>query len=207
MTRLLHIEASPRGEASASSRLAEAFVRQRRRASADLELDRLPLWTEDLPPFDGAALAAKYARLAGRDLDPAQAQAWSVIEALVRRLDAADEVLLSTPMWNLSAPYRLKHYIDLITQPGLTFRFQPDVGYTPLLRDRPVAVVVSSSGDFATGQSYGRPDLLTPYLRVALAFIGLRSVRFIAVAPTAGPPEAADAAVARVVSQLAEAVA
>jgi FMN-dependent NADH-azoreductase len=187
--------------------VAEALVRRRRVAAPHLEVDHLPLWTEELPPFDGPALAAKYARLAGRGLDPLQAEAWSAIEGLVRRLDAADEVLLSTPMWNLSVPYRLKHYIDLITQPGLTFRFEPEAGYTPLLRDRPVTIVVASSGDFATGQSYGRPDLLTPYLRAALAFVGLRSVLFISVAPTAGPPEAVDAAVARSLAQLAEPVA
>ena len=146
-----------------------------------------------MPPFDGAALSAKYARLAGRAHDDEEAAAWAVIRALIERLDRAEHVLISTPMWNLSIPYPLKHWIDLITQPGLSFSFDPATGYAPLLRRRPTLAILASAGDYASGESRGRPDLATPYLRAALGFIGLTDLAVVAVGPTAGP-EASGAA-------------
>jgi FMN-dependent NADH-azoreductase len=108
---------------------------------------------------------------------------------MVERLRAADRVVIATPMWNLGVPYKLKHYIDLVTNPGLSFLFDPQAGYTPLLAPRPLYVVLASSGDYGAGPSYERPDLATPYLRAALGFIGLTDARFVPVGPTAGSPE------------------
>ena len=58
-----------------------------------------------------------------------------------------------------------------VTQTGLTFRFDPAQGYTPLNR--------------------GRIDMATPYSREALRFIGASDVRFVPIGPTAGPSDAA----------------
>lgn len=202
MPVLLHIDASPR-EDSRSRRVGEALVARRLADRADLRLVRLDLWAADLPHMDGATLAAKYARLAGKPHDKAEARAWSVIEALVADLDAAAEVVISTPMWNFSIPYRLKHYIDLVTQPGLSFSFDPASGYSPRLAERPVHVVLASAGDYRFGPSRGRPDLATPYLREALAFIGLSDVTFTPVGPTIGAPDEVAAGLARALDQVA----
>ncbi|GEP05419.1 FMN-dependent NADH-azoreductase [Methylobacterium oxalidis] len=199
MTSLLHIAASPRGSASRSTQAARAYIADLRASEPTLSVDHLDLWQTDLPPFDGAALAAKYARLAGRAHDPGEATAWAEIEAMVARLDRADHVLVSTPMWNFSVPYRLKHWIDLITQPGLTFAFDPVSGYTPLLRSRRTVVILASAGDYATGESRGRPDLATPYLQAALGFIGLIDPIVVPIGRTIDPDadEAAQAAAVR----------
>jgi FMN-dependent NADH-azoreductase len=202
MSVLLHIDASPR-EDSRSRRVGEALVARRLAERPDLRLVRLDLWAADLPHMDGATLAAKYARLAGRPHGADEARAWSVVEALVADLDAAVEVVISTPMWNFSIPYRLKHYIDLVTQPGLSFSFDPAVGYSPRLAARPVHVVLASAGDYRFGPSRGRPDLATPYLREALAFIGLSDVTFIPVGPTIGPADEVAAGMARALDQVA----
>lgn len=200
---VLHIEASPRRENSSSSRAAAEFLKQVSTLNPDLQVDRLDIWDEVLPEFDGATLDAKYARLAGMPFSSDQQAAWDRISDLVARVDRADAVLLSTPMWNLGVPYRLKHFIDLVTQPGLSFRFDPNVGYTPLLRARPVVVILASSGDFSTGESYGRPDLASDYLRTALRFIGLDNAHVVPVAPTAGPSEKIAAGQARARLRLA----
>lgn len=189
MKNLLHIVGSPRGEHSISSFGAETFVSGLKARAPALVVNRLDIWADPLPTLDGAALQAKYARLQNKELDTLQSTAWGEIEAMVARLSAADAILLSTPMWNFGIPYRLKHYIDLITQPGLTFAFDSGAGYRPLLKPRPVMIVLASAGDYSEGSSWGRPDLVTGYLREALGFIGLSSPRFETVGPTAGDPE------------------
>lgn len=189
MPRILHLQASPR-RASASSELAAAFLADIAALAPGATVDTLDVWAEALPAFDGDAIDAKYARLGGRDMTPGQATAWDEIARMVARLDAADAVLVSTPMWNLHLPYRLKHWIDLVTQPGLSFSFDPSTGYTPLLRPRPLAVLLASSGDFADGTSYGRPDLASDYVATAFGFIGLTGATIVPLGPTAGRPGA-----------------
>ncbi|MDQ8756775.1 NAD(P)H-dependent oxidoreductase [Sphingosinicella sp. LHD-64] len=189
MPRLLFIEASPRGGRSSSTAVAARLIERLVATQPELEVDHLALWDEALPEFDGATLAAKYARLAGQPHDAAQAEAWAVIERMVARLAVADHVVIATPMWNFSIPYRLKHYIDLVTQPGLSFTFDPATGYSPLLAPRPLHIVLSSAGDYRFGPSRGRPDLATPYLAAALDFIGLSDPVFVPVGPTIGAPD------------------
>lgn len=192
--KLLHIKASPRDERSHSLRAAKGFLASLRKRCSSIEVTELDVWQADLPSFDGALLDAKYARLARREFTEEQANAWGKVESLVRELDDAEIVLISTPMWNLSIPYRLKHYIDLVTQPGVSFIFDPQTGYTPLLGSRPVFAILASSGDFADGPSWGRPDLASSYLRQALKFIGLVDAEIVLLGPTIGSGEAVQAA-------------
>jgi FMN-dependent NADH-azoreductase len=172
-----------------------------------LQVDHLDLWSERLPEFDGHALEAKYARIAGTELSPEQAAAWSAIVSLIDRLAASDAVLVSTPLWNFSIPYKLKHYLDLVTQPGLTFSFDPARGYSPLLKPRPSLVILASAGDYSEGDSFGRPDLATGYLKAALSFIGLTDTTVVAIGPTLGPPARVSAGRDRAGHQLREAAA
>ena len=78
-----------------------------------------------MPEFDGSVLEAKYARINGQAFNDAQRDGFAVAERIALRFALADRVLISTPMWNFSIPYKLKQWIDVITQPGLTFRFDP----------------------------------------------------------------------------------
>ena len=109
------------------------------------DIDRLDVWGEDLPAFDGDTLDAKYAVLRGGDPSGLQARAWSRVTSLCDRLKSADKLLLATPMWNFSIPYRLKQFIDVVTQPGETFAYSPESGYRGLVTGRPAVATRSCS--------------------------------------------------------------
>src|SRR5262252_8203180 len=188
MPKLLHLACSPRAD-SESSAGARIFLDQFRQARPDWDIDVMNLWKDYLPEFEGYVLEAKYARIGGRPFTDSQRDAFAVAERIAVRLALADRVLISTPMWNFSIPYKLKQWFDVIVQPGLTFRFDPATGYQPLLKDRPTLVIVASGSDFVTGMNRGRTDMASPYLREALRFIGVRDVRFVLIGPTAGPVE------------------
>ncbi|XUM21743.1 FMN-dependent NADH-azoreductase [Bradyrhizobium oligotrophicum S58] len=194
MPKLLHLVASPRAD-SESSAGARAFLDRFTQTRPGWDVDEMNLWRENLPEFDGEILQAKYARMGGRAFTDGQREAFAVAERMAVRLDLAERVVISTPMWNFGIPYKLKHWLDIINQPGLTFRFDPSRGYLPLLKDRPTLVILASGGDFTSGISRGRTDLATPYLREVLRFMGLRDLHFVAIGPTSGP--AAHTGVAR----------
>ena len=188
MPKLFHLNCSPRSE-SESSAGARVFLDGFRLARPDWDIDVMNLWRDHLPEFAGSVLEAKYARLNGRSFTETQRDAIAVAERMAMRFALADRVLISTPMWNFSIPYKLKQWLDVIIQPGLTFRFDPTQGYLPLLKDRPTVVIVASGSDFITGMNRGRIDMATPYLREALRFIGVSDVRFVPIGPTTGPTE------------------
>ena len=188
MPKLLHLACSPRAD-SESAAGARVFLDQFRRVRPDWDIDLMDLWRDHLPEFTGDILDAKYARLNGKAFTDAQRDGFAEAERIAIRLSLADRVLISTPMWNFSIPYKLKQWLDVIIQPGLTFRFDPAQGYLPLLKDRPTLVILASGGDFVTGMNRGRVDMATPYLREALRFVGISNVRFVPLGPTTGPAE------------------
>jgi FMN-dependent NADH-azoreductase len=188
MPKLFHLNCSPRAE-SESAAGARVFLDGFRNARPNWDIDVMNLWRDHLPEFEGYVLEAKYARMNGRTFTESQRDAFAVAERIAVRLALADRVLISTPMWNFSIPYKLKQWFDVIVQPGLTFRYDPATGYQPLLKDRPTLVIVASGGDFITGMNRGRTDMATPYLREALRFIGVSNVRFVPIGPTTGPVE------------------
>ena len=143
--RLLHIAASPRGAESESLRIAATFLDTFADVHPDVEIETFDLWDGTLPPFGPAAAAAKMAVFAGTDPHGEQARAWAAAMATFRRFDAADRYLFSVPMWNAGVPYILKQFIDVISQPGLVFSFDPQHGYTGLLRDKKAAVIYTSA--------------------------------------------------------------
>jgi FMN-dependent NADH-azoreductase len=201
--KLLHLRCSPRAN-SASSAAADAFLTKFRQARPSWDIDLQDLWRETLPEFDGAALEAKYARLGGRAFSGPEGDAFAVVERLALRFTLAERVLISAPMWNFGVPYKLKQWFDLIVQPALTFAFNPAEGYRGLVKDRPTLVILASGSDFVTGMNRGRVDMATPYLRDILRFIGVHSVRFVAVGPTVGPRDQVDAAREAAQRQLSE---
>ncbi len=203
MPKLLHLRCSPRPD-SESSAGADAFLARFREAKPNFDIDVMDLWRERLPEFDATAANAKSAVQAGRTFTAAERDAWAVVERMAVRFALADRVLISTPMWNFGVPYKLKQWIDIVNQPGLTFRFDPAVGYIPLLKDRPTVVIVACGSDFVTGMNRGRTDMASPYIREALRFMGVRDARFVLIGPTTGPKAPIDDARARAQARLVE---
>jgi FMN-dependent NADH-azoreductase len=191
MPRLLYIESSPRKTRSASTEVAQAFLSSYREALPNAFVDTLDLWAKPLPEFDQSMLDAKYAVMGGHAFSAPQKAAWAALEQMVDRIKAADVLLFSVPMWNFGLPYKLKHYLDLVMQPGLSFGFEPARGYFGLLLEKQAVTIYASGGDYAPGTPAEQMDFQRRYLHFALNFLGVSIQHEIRVAPTqAGGPEA-----------------
>lgn len=213
--KLLHIEASPRKEASASSRVAEAFVAAYRRLHPDHVVERLALFETELPPFGPEGTDQKTAQIRDLRTGGAGIEAhgeWAGVVREVERLRGADKVLLSSPMWNFSVPYRLKHYIDLVCQPGLSFRLNARGGHVGLLTGKPLQLVLASGSAYEPGfplASHGmRADFQRAYLEHVARFLGFEDIRVIKIEPTGTlPPDALQELLAQRCAEAAEAAA
>lgn len=195
MTKLLYIEASPRKDRSYSIKVARAFLDAYRVANPEHVVEAVDLWQLALPEFAGTTIDAKYRILHGQQHTTAEAKAWETVTEIANRFKAAERYLFSLPMWNFGLPYKLKHFLDVIIQPGLTFSYSPESGYTGLVSGRPAVIIAARGGEYTSSPAAVALDFQLPYLKTLLGFIGFTDIRAITIEPTlAGGPAAAEAA-------------
>ena len=188
--RILHIIGSPKGEHSLSTRLARTFLDAYVVGNPDHEITTLDVWAADLPPVDGEMVAAKFAPFWGEALSAAQEAGWARIKAVVEDFASYDKIVLSTPMWNYSVPYALKHYFDILVQPGMTYGLDADYNHVGTLHDRPVQLVLTRSSPLPEGSP---EDFQLPYIKHIFGFMGLKDIRTLIVEGTTLPQEAREA--------------
>ncbi|MFH1614020.1 MAG: NAD(P)H-dependent oxidoreductase [Planctomycetota bacterium] len=190
MGKLLYIKASPR-DRSYSVAVANAFIDLYRNLHPDEEIETLDVFREQLPCFNGFTVQAKYAIMHGLERSHAEAQAWQGVEKVIKRFKSADKYVIATPMWNFGIPYRLKHYIDLLVQPGYTFTYSEQQGYRGLVIDKPLVVVYARGGTYLAEQARCL-DMQKAYIELVFGFMGFTDIRSILVEPTLQQgPEAA----------------
>ena len=142
--KINYIECSPRGSRSHSSKIANQYIEQAKKNLTDLNVRHINVWDENLPEFNGETLNAKYSVLAGADPESKEAAAWSGVKEIFDTFSDADHYVFSVPMWNFNIPYKLKHFIDIVTQPGLSWSYNPNDGYKGLMGGRTATVIYLS---------------------------------------------------------------
>lgn len=186
MTTLLHIECSPRKLRSASLEVARSFIERYQENTPDTEIITLDLWNMALPEFDDLTMEAKYAGLNGTPLTPAQQDAWNTLKDLAGHLHRSDVLVMSVPLWNFSIPYKLKHFIDLVSQKDILFSFDAQRGLEGMLLNK-TAVVMYARGLDYSAQSItpaARFDFQKPYVEAWLTFVGVTDVHSVIVEKT-----------------------
>ena len=188
MSRLLHIKASPRGDRSASNMVAKSFLDAYRIQSPSHDVTEIDLWQFKMPEFNGDIINAKYRLMHGESKASAEKEAWEAIENIIEDFKSFDKYLFSIPMWNFSIPYKLKHYIDIITQPTYTFSFSAETGYQGLVTNKPAMLILARGGSYSS-QDSEHLDFQQRYMKTFLQFIGFTDIQTILVEPTASGDE------------------
>ncbi len=192
MRTILHLTCSPRGAESYSQIISTELVDTLRARHSGATVV-----TRDLAGTPPAFVDVAFTR-AIRDPDAIDAPAFAASQVLIAELEAADALVIGTPMHNFTVPAPLKAWIDQIVRIHRSFRSTPS-GKVGLLRDRPSFVVIASGGHF-TGRSPSgtpaQPDHLRPYLRDILATIGITDLTFITLEGLSRGPDAVATALA-----------
>jgi FMN-dependent NADH-azoreductase len=181
MKKLLHIIATPREDESRTLLVSRAFLETFKARHVDWVVESLNLSKEKLPELTMKRVDGKYVLLSGKDLYGDLKDAWEEIIGQIERFLSADGYLVSTPMWNFSIPYMLKHYLDVILQPKYLFQYTP-AGPEGLVKNRKMVVIASRGGDYSseTTKAY---DFQIPYLRAVFGFVGITDMDFVVTQP------------------------
>ncbi len=194
MSRLLYIQASPRGQRSHSIAVTDAFIEAYEQKHPEDEIVILNVVDASIPNFDGLAVQAKYTILHGKPHSQAEQEVWKDVEQVIEQFTSADKYVLAVPMWNFSIPYRLKQYIDLLVQPGYTFSYSEEAGYQGLVTGKPILVVFARGGEYPPGSEAEAFDQQTKYIELIFGFMGFKDIHSVFVEPTLqGGPDVAGA--------------
>jgi len=187
MSKVLVLKSSILAGYSQSSQLADFYIEQAKAQGKEVTVRDLA--ANPIPVLDGELVGAM--RPSETPLSPRQQEALDLSDELIAELQAHDEVVIAAPMYNFNIPTQLKNYFDLIARAGVTFRYT-EAGPEGLVKGKK-AVVISSRG----GIHKDTPtDLLTPYVKLFLGFIGITDVEFVFAEGIAYGPEVASKATA-----------
>lgn len=178
----MHIIATPRVQDSRTLQISQVFLENFRKKFPTCIIDELNVATESLSSLTVKVVSGKYVLLAGKDLSGELKTAWREVERHIERFLSADIYLISTPMWNFSIPYTLKHYIDIILQPKYLFRYTPS-GVEGLVKNKKMVVITSRGGDYSQGSPVHNFDFQEPYLRTVFGFVGITDITFVIAQP------------------------
>jgi FMN-dependent NADH-azoreductase len=176
MPRLLHIQSSPNLGNSLTRVLSNKFVQTWTSHHANVEVELLDLAVNPLPHFGPEILEAG-TRPPGEWTDETRS-ALELSDACIKQLEAADILVIGSPMINFTICTQLKAWFDYVSIAGRTFKFAaPGVG-KGLLFGKKVFVIEARGGDYAD-IPMNAFDFQEPLLRTLLGFLGMFDVSFI----------------------------
>ncbi|QUY49482.1 FMN-dependent NADH-azoreductase [Serratia plymuthica] len=187
MSRILVLKSSILGDYSQSGKLVDFFVEQWQKAHPDDTFTLRDLANPTLPELDGEVIGGFNA--GDNPLTPHQKETLALSDELIAELKSHDTIIIGAPMYNFNIPTQLKIYFDLVARAGQTFRYTSE-GAEGLVTGKKAIVISSRGGIHADTPT----DLITPYLKLFLGFIGITDVEFVLAEGFAYGPDAAEKA-------------
>jgi len=186
---VLLVSSSANGAASVSGGLASRFVESLRSQHPSVKIVTRDVGANPLPHLTSGTVAA----IKGEPASESEHEARALSDTLVAELQAADLIVIASPMYNFGISSTLKAWFDHVLRAGLTFRYTAE-GPEGLLKGKKTVVIQSRAGFYSEG---GTPQMdgQEPHLRAMLGFVGLDDVAYIRAEKLAFGPEAAEAAI------------
>ena len=174
--KLLHIDSSALGAASASRRLSAAVVAQWRLHNPDGEIVARDLAANPIPHLGEEVLAM-------RGLNPGEStpeirQALAIGAEALEEFLSADIVVIGAPIYNFGIPSQLKAWIDRLAVAGKTFTYT-EAGPRGLAVGKTVVVASSRGGYYGPDTPLVAIDFQEKYLSAVFVFFGITDIRFV----------------------------
>ena len=181
MKTLLRIDCSSRVQGSHSRALADYFEQKWLEKHRKGKVVYRDLIEKQIPHLHNSTIEGFYTP--PEHWSPALSEATAVSDELVQQLKEADELLISSPLYNYNVPSNLKAYLDQVVRIGHTFGINED-GYYGLLEDK-TAFVVTAKGEVYKGTDMEPYDFQEPYLVAVLGHMGIKVQQFFSLEGTA----------------------
>lgn len=178
MKKILHIISSPQGDASVTKKLGNTIIEKIRDKYPDSTVRERDLTTDFFPHLDQVQIGSWFTPAQNHSLQ--QAEAVKVSEEAIAEMQEADIYVIGAPFYNFAIPSTLKAYLDHVTRPGITFRYNEHGQPEGFLKNKKAYVAIASSGVYSEGASQSF-DFVSPYLKFLLGFLGITDVSIFRV--------------------------
>lgn len=190
MSNILYITTSIRSADESISRGLGRDLVQRLAAGPDTKVTTRDLSANDIPYVSAERFAANLTPAAQRT--PEQAELAAYADELISELQAADTIVIASPVYNFSVPATLKAWADLVARAGTTFKYT-ETGPEGLLAGRRAYIAIASGGTPLGSEI----DFMSSWLEHFLGFLGIEVVETVAADGLMGPDAEAKVAAAR----------
>lgn len=190
MSNILHITASIRSSAESVSRQLGQSIVDGLAAKTGARVTTRDLAANDLPFVSAERFAANLTPAADRS--PEQAALAAIADTLIAELQAADTIVIASPVYNFGPPASLKAWADLVARAGTTFQYTAN-GPVGLLGGKKAYLAIATGGT-PVGADF---DFMSRWLTFFLGFLGITDVAIVAADGIMGADGEAKIAAAR----------
>ncbi len=173
MSNILYITASIRPDADSISRGLGQRLVDGLAARSGAKVTTRDLAADNLPYVSAERFAANHTPAADRT--PEQAELAAIADTLIAELQAANTIVVASPIYNFGPPASLKAWADLVARAGTTFRYTA-TGPEGLLKGKKAYIAIASGGTPVGSEI----DFMSRWLTFFLAFLGITDVEVIA---------------------------
>ncbi|MGZ8281959.1 MAG: FMN-dependent NADH-azoreductase [Allosphingosinicella sp.] len=196
MKNILVVSSSANGDASVSGGLAARFVDRLRAFDPGLHVVLRDVGANPVPHLTAATVAA----IKGIPGSATETAARTLSDELIAELQAAELIVIASPMYNFGMSSTLKAWFDHVLRAGITFRYT-ESGPEGLLKGRKAVVIESRGGVYSDGPG-AAINSQEGHIRTLLGFAGIDDVTFVLAEGLAFGPEAAEASIEAAMAHL-----
>lgn len=173
MPNILYLTASIRSEGESVSRGIGQHLVEGLAAKTGASVTTRDLAANDLPYVSAGRFAANLTPAGQRT--PEQAELAAIADTLIAELQAADTIVIASPVYNFGPPATLKAWADLVARAGTTFRYTA-TGPEGLLKGKKAYLAIASGGTPMGSEI----DFMSRWLIFFLGFLGISDVEMLA---------------------------
>jgi FMN-dependent NADH-azoreductase len=171
--KILHLDSSILGDASASRQLTRLAVDRLLQGDASTQVIHRDLGAQPVAHLTGEILATR--GTAAEHLNDLQRREAQLDADLLRELEWADVLVIGAPIYNFTVPTGLKAWIDRVAVAGKTFRYT-DKGPEGLVKGKKAILVATSGGIYTDSPVDGA---YVGYLKALLGFLGITDIEVV----------------------------
>lgn len=173
MSNILYITASIRSDSDSVSRGLGQRIVDGLVAKTSASVTTRDLAANDLPFMTAEIFGANLTPATERTSD--QADLAAIADTLIAELQAADTIVIASPIYNFGPPSTLKAWADLVARAGTTFRYTA-TGPEGLLTGKKAYLAIASGGTPVGSDA----DFMSRWLTFFLGFLGITDVELVA---------------------------
>lgn len=170
MKTLLRIDSSSRISGSYSRALADYFEEIWKKNASGGKVIYRDLVKHQIPHIHSRTIEGFYTPKENMNAELLRATALS--DELIAEIKSADELLISSPLYNLTIPSSLEAYFGQVMRIGHTFNNGENGSYGLLQGIK--AFIITAKGGIMKGTAMEQYDFQEPYLKAILNYMGIK---------------------------------